>query len=687
MTIVEPVPIAVARANRARAASRTSATARARDLFARMALALNVRSDLRTVLGELAALTLTAIGADRCSVLVLDGERFLTPVAAAGGLPGDAATLRSLPRLDVREAPGLGALLAEGRVMDVPDVPTCPFVPHSWADAFSLRSAMVAPMRSVDGLCGVVAVDFRHAHAGTDDEAAILEVVATYAALAVRHARLVETDARRARVQNSLTHVAGLVSAAPDRPTIARALAGGYAAMLGVDAGAVALFDARRRGLSVVTVDGTESRLAMGEVPEALRVMLEDAWHEDARPLSAPRDPWLAHVVNDARRDAYVLLPVGGTRLMWGLVVLAVADGRVLTAEEYAGAEALAAVAAAALERLTLQHRLERRIRQLKVLHELTASLAERAGAPALIRRLNALLADDGVEVTSLHVRDRRLAKHLGVTRSACHDAGELVTVPLKVGRRVVGELTVRPPRGEEPDRAYLEAVARGVAEVATRGAAAAELEDAARHRAVAAERDRIAADLHDSVGQLLVAIGLLARRNADELPAGSPWGERFARLAEISREGKWAVDDAVRALAFVPAGRRGLVDALRALARSVAADSGLTVTVVGEGRQRRRSVEGDQALYRVAHEALANAWRHARCASVVITVTFEDGVTRLEVRDDGIGLGQREPGEGRHGFGMTSMRRAIVAVGGTVRVTNRPARGVVVEASVPVGR
>ncbi len=369
------------------------------------------------------------------------------------------------------------------------------------------------------------------------------------------------------------------------------------------------------------------------------------------------------------------------------VVVLAVSPSRVLRAEEYAGAEALAALGAAALERLTLHHRLERQLRHLKVLHEVTASLAERADAPALIRHLNELLADDGLEVVSLHVRDRRLAKHLGATRAPNVGSDEsLVSVPLRVGRRVVGELTVRPPRGEEPDNAYLEAVARGVAEVAMRGAARAELENAARDRAVAAERGRIAADLHDSVGQLLVAIGLLARRNADELPPGSPWGERFGRLAEISREGKWAVDDAVRALAFVPAGRRGLVDALRALARSVAADSGLSVVVTGEGRQRKRSVEADQALYRVAHEALANAWRHARCTTVVITVTFEDDATRIEVRDDGVGLGQREPGDGRHGFGMTSMRRAIVAVGGTVRVTNRSPRGVVVEARVPQG-
>lgn len=210
-------------------------------------------------------------------------------------------------------------------------------------------------------------------------------------------------------------------------------------------------------------------------------------------------------------------------------------------------------------------------------------------------------------------------------------------------------------------------------------------LADAARERSESDERERLAAELHDSVGELFVGIGMLARRAADELPADSPWAQRFGRLADLGRQGKWAVDDSVRALRCVPMRRRGLVEALRALGRSVGSDSGIDVAVRVEGRRRRLPVLTEHALFLVANQALANAWRHARCTCVDVAVDYGQDTVRLLVRDDGVGLAQRGA-EVVSGTGPTALRRMVVGVGGTLRMANEAPHGVLVEARVPGG-
>jgi two-component system sensor histidine kinase UhpB len=253
----------------------------------------------------------------------------------------------------------------------------------------------------------------------------------------------------------------------------------------------------------------------------------------------------------------------------------------------------------------------------------------------------------------------------------------------MRLGRRLVGMLRVRPHAAGTDQRAFLEAVAGGVAEVANRGVARAEAEDAARSRAVSAERDRIRADLHDTAGQMFVALGLLATRHAEQLAPGSAEQAQAVRLADIAADGKWAIDQAIRALAFVPADRRGLITSLRSLARTVEADSGIAVRCTGRGDVRSVDDEVERALFRVATEAISNSWRHAKPNVIDIELDAAPGGIVLRVTDDGVGLsGTSEDDTGHRG--IAGMRRAMGAVGGCIRVREGRDGGVVVTARVP---
>ena len=79
---------------------------------------------------------------------------------------------------------------------------------------------------------------------------------------------------------------------------------------------------------------------------------------------------------------------------------------------------------------------------------------------------------------------------------------------------------------------------------------------------------------------------------------------------------------------------------------------------------------EVEQALFRIAQEALANAARHSGAARVSLLLNIDDGENpevRLEVRDDGDGFDTEAARSA--GFGLRSMEERMAVVGGSLEV------------------
>jgi signal transduction histidine kinase len=665
MTTADPISLAARRARRAalpavavrrvpapRPPGEKRGAGTPADRLAGLATLLAAGPALGDALQEVATLAVALTGARHCAVFVA-GDGSLRPASVAG--TDDPAPFLALTA--ARTGTALRGLLGRDGTVRLDDGGT---LPASWQDLFPPGETVAVALRAGGAAYGLLLTAFDGpAHpAGL----ALLERVACYAALAVRDAELAREQAVRHRLLAQLAEDARALAGASDPSAVAGVVAVSFAALLDAPHVLVAVSDRSAAGVATAVAGAGPLDGAVTALPEPFRAAV-------ARELLGGG--------TGPRREGFLTVPLREGDAVHGAAVVTVAGG--VAPAAYAAAETVAALAAAALVRIDLQGRLRRQLRRVDVLYRLSGAI-EGTDGDRLVGRLNDLLADAGDEVLSVRLRSGRR-----MTPAATPDAAT-VELPMRVGRRVVGALTAVPAQPDDPDElAFLEAISQGVAEVATRAVTRAELEAAARDRAVAAERERLAADLHDSVGQLFVGITMLARRSADELPADSPWAARFGRLADLSRDGKWAIDDAVRALAFVPARRRALVEALRGLARSVSSDSGIDVVVAAEGRSRRLPDDVEQALFRVAHQALANAWRHARCGHVAVTVAYEPHAVRVTVTDDGTGLRRREDGT-RTGFGLTTMRRAVVQVGGTLHVGDAVPHGVTVEARVPVG-
>jgi signal transduction histidine kinase len=82
-----------------------------------------------------------------------------------------------------------------------------------------------------------------------------------------------------------------------------------------------------------------------------------------------------------------------------------------------------------------------------------------------------------------------------------------------------------------------------------------------------------------------------------------------------------------------------------------------------------------EEALYRIAQEALNNALKHAGAGNVTVCVRSRDGLLELEVLDNGAGFDLSAAGKDG-GLGLTSMRERAEKVGGMLDITSAPGEG-----------
>jgi signal transduction histidine kinase len=193
------------------------------------------------------------------------------------------------------------------------------------------------------------------------------------------------------------------------------------------------------------------------------------------------------------------------------------------------------------------------------------------------------------------------------------------------------------------------------------------------------AERRRVERDLHDGAQQHLVALAIhlrLARDIIVDDPAGAD-----EMLGQMAGDVQLTIAE-LRELAhgiYPPllAGN-GLGDALRA----AAGRNPLPVQVMVGDDVGRYPSEVEAAVYFSCLEALQNAAKHARNATVELRVWTESGGLLFSVADDGPGF---DPEAARGGHGFVNMADRLGAIGGTVRWDSRPGHGAKITGSVPL--
>ena len=179
-------------------------------------------------------------------------------------------------------------------------------------------------------------------------------------------------------------------------------------------------------------------------------------------------------------------------------------------------------------------------------------------------------------------------------------------------------------------------------------------------------ERRRIARELHDSAGQILVALNLNLAPVEEELHKNNPGlagqiAESLRLIEELSRDLR-----TMSHLLHPPLlDEAGLLSAVRWYVEGFAERSKIRVDLQLDPQIGRLPAELETAIFRIVQECLTNIHRHSGSSSASIFITRDPDDIRIEIRDQGRGL----PTSIRPGVGIQGMGERVRQLGGHLEI------------------
>ncbi|MGX4693025.1 GAF domain-containing sensor histidine kinase [Streptomyces sp. JNUCC 63] len=270
-------------------------------------------------------------------------------------------------------------------------------------------------------------------------------------------------------------------------------------------------------------------------------------------------------------------------------------------------------------------------------------------------------------------------------------EMSDFLGLPIRDGDEVIGALFLANKRCPKPegscgftkeDEELLSILAQHAAIALTN----ARLYERSRELTIAEERSRLAHELHDAVSQKLFSLRLTAQAAAalvDRDPVRAK-GE-LQQVAVLAAEAVDELRAAVVELRPAALDEDGLVATLRTQIQVLDRAHSARVTFTARGPRALPAAQ-EEAMLRVAQEALHNALRHARAEHVDVTLDRHGRGAVLRITDDGTGFDPMAVRRaGRH-LGLVSMRDRASGVGGRLTVESAPGKGTVIEMEVPGG-
>ena len=201
-------------------------------------------------------------------------------------------------------------------------------------------------------------------------------------------------------------------------------------------------------------------------------------------------------------------------------------------------------------------------------------------------------------------------------------------------------------------------------------------------------ERRRISRELHDSTGQLLVALKLNVNRLKSEFVSANPEGQRVlqdteAVVEEMSRQ--------LRTMSYLLhpplLDEAGLVSALRWYVDGFATRSSLKVTLDVPRQLGRLPQILETTIFRLVQESLTNIHRHSESKTGSIRILSDGNEVLVDVSDEGKGFSFDSEVEGRTsrpGVGILGMRERVHRLGGKLDILS-DSSGTHVVAKLPI--
>ena len=206
-------------------------------------------------------------------------------------------------------------------------------------------------------------------------------------------------------------------------------------------------------------------------------------------------------------------------------------------------------------------------------------------------------------------------------------------------------------------------------------------------------ERTRIARELHDTLLQSFHGLLLRFQAAHNLLPGRAADARQVLETAlDDAAQAITEARDAVQDLRGSTVVASSLAEAVEALGETMTEDrkaedqdpTAFSVEVEGTPENLHPILRDE--VYRIAAEALRNAFHHARARRIEVEIRYDPHRFRVRVRDDGIGIHANVLSQdGRPGhWGLRGMRERAKHIGGELEVWSEHGAGTEIELSVP---
>lgn len=193
-------------------------------------------------------------------------------------------------------------------------------------------------------------------------------------------------------------------------------------------------------------------------------------------------------------------------------------------------------------------------------------------------------------------------------------------------------------------------------------------------------ERERIARDLHDTFLQAVQGLVLKFQSAAERIPEDEParklMEDALDRADAVLAEGRDKVSDLRAAVCT------SLPEAVKLVGNELSHDYDVSFYAEIDGAERALDPLVQEEAFRIATEALTNAFRHAHASRVGVVIAF--GRRRFEIRvtDNGCAFDVSRTKPGR--WGLKGMHERAERIRGRIAITSQPGVGTTVELRVP---
>ena len=202
-------------------------------------------------------------------------------------------------------------------------------------------------------------------------------------------------------------------------------------------------------------------------------------------------------------------------------------------------------------------------------------------------------------------------------------------------------------------------------------------------------ERSILARDIHDDLGQILIAMKIdlgLLKQNVMKTIQPDEFEILRIKFEELNK----LVDSTLKSARRIMTDLRpevldllGYVDTVTQHLKSFEERTKILCVFTNNVENLELNSQQSVALYRIVQEALNNTAKYSRATEVRVILNQHNNYLTLEISDNGVGFDMKDPKK-RDSYGLMGMKERVILLEGKLEISSAPGTGTQIKVTMP---